>query len=137
MLETAEISHLGLSGLKRRATHGDKSNLFLKNICTAQELRPACSSRILNRKNDVPMIYIKEANLQKNILTIEVDGMLDDESIPILKKVCDHHLASGKRVALDLRGIIHITREGRSYLKKIQSEVSIDHLPDFVKIENT
>lgn len=83
------------------------------------------------------MIYIKEANLQKNILTIEVDGILDENSIPILKKVCDHHLVSGKRVALNLRGMIHITREGRRYLQEIHGEVSIDHLPDFVKIENT
>ena len=82
------------------------------------------------------MIYIKEADLQQNITTIEVDGILDGASIPILKRVCDHHLASGKRVALNLRGMIHITREGRSYLHAIQDEVSIDHLPDFVKIEN-
>jgi hypothetical protein len=88
-------------------------------------------------EEDIPMIYIKEANRQKNITTIEVDGILDNESIPILKKVCEHHLASGKKVALNLKGIIHITREGRRYLQKIQGEVFIAHLPDFVKIDNS
>jgi hypothetical protein len=83
------------------------------------------------------MIYIKEANLKKNITTIEVDGILDDESIPVLKRVCEHHLASGKSVEIELSGIIHITREGRRYLQKIQGVVSIAHLPDFVKVYDT
>ncbi len=83
------------------------------------------------------MIYIKETSPQKNITAIEVDGILDDESIPILKRVCEHHLASGKSVALNLQGIIHITREGRMYLQQIQSDILITHLPDFVKIDNS
>jgi hypothetical protein len=83
----------------------------------------------------VPMIYIRETNPQKNVTTIDVDGILDDESIPILKRVCEHHLAGGKSVALNLRGIIHITREGRKYLQKIQNQISITSLPDFVNLD--
>jgi hypothetical protein len=83
------------------------------------------------------MIYIKEANPKKSITIIEVDGILDDESIPVLKRVCEHHLESGKSVEIDLGGIIHITREGRRFLQKIQGEVSIAHLPDFVKVDHT
>jgi len=83
------------------------------------------------------MIYIKEANPKKNITIIEVDGILDDETIPVLKRVCEHHLGSGKSVEIDLGGITHITREGRRYVQKIQGEVSIAHLPDFVKVDHT
>jgi hypothetical protein len=83
------------------------------------------------------MIYIKETDLQTNTTTIEVDGILDDESIPILEKVCKHHQAHGKNVALNLRGIIHITREGRKYLQEIQDEVFISYLPDFIKINGS
>jgi len=95
------------------------------------------SKKYIYPKEDVPMIYIKEADLQKNIMTIEVDGILDDESIPLLKRVCEHHLAYGKSVALNLKGIIHITREGRMYLQTIKDEVFIAHLPDFVNIDNS
>ncbi len=83
------------------------------------------------------MIYIKEGDSQKNITTIEVDGILDDESIPILEKVCKHHQAYGKSVALNMRGIIHVSREGRRYLQEIQDEVIITHLPDFIKMDNS
>ncbi len=83
------------------------------------------------------MIYIKEADQKKNVTTIEVDGILDNESIPILKGVCEHHLAYGKSVALNLKGIIHITREGRIFLQTIKDDVFIIHLPDFVNIDNS
>ncbi len=95
------------------------------------------SKKYIYPKEAVPMIYIKEADQQKYITTIEVDGILDDESIPLLKRVCEHHLAGGKSVALNLKGIIHITREGRMYLQKIKDEVFIVHLPDFVNIDNS
>lgn len=85
------------------------------------------------QKNDALMIYIKETTQKNNVTTIEVDGILDDESIPVLKKICEQRLAAGKSVEIDLSGIKHITREGRKYLQKIQAEVSIIHLPEFVK----
>ena len=81
------------------------------------------------------MIYIKETNQKNDITTIEVDGILDQEAIPVLKTVCEHHLANGQNIEIDLRGITHITREGRKYLQKIQDKVTITHLPDFVKVD--
>jgi hypothetical protein len=124
---------------KKSEAQSDNSSLFnKKTYIRHRNCDKLLKARlIINRKNDVPMIFIKETNLKENISTIEVDGMLDDESIPVLKRVCEHHLASGKSVEIDLGGIIHITREGRRYLQKIQGEVSIAHLPDFVKVDNT
>ena len=81
------------------------------------------------------MIYIKETSQKNNITTIEVDGVLDQEAIPVLKKVCEHHLANGKNIEIDLRGISLITREGRKYLQKIRDKVTISHLPDFVQVD--
>jgi hypothetical protein len=118
------------------ACHRQRGNLVKQKKSAAQELRLVPPKDHL-QKEDVPMIYIKEADLHKNITTIEVDGILDDASIPVLKKVCDHHLACGKSVALNLKGIIHITREGRIYLQAIKDDVFIAHLPDFVSIDHS
>lgn len=95
------------------------------------------SAIIFTGKNDVLMIYIKEVDAQKNFATIEVDGILDDEAIPILEKVCKHHQAYGKSVTLNMRGIIHVSREGRRYLQDIRDDVFITHLPDFIKLDHS
>lgn len=109
---------------------------LIKKIHPARELRKVVQvTKYRTGKNDVPMVYIKETNQKNNITTIEVDGILDQEAIPVLKKVCEHHLAGGKNIEIDLSGITLITREGRKYLQKIQDKVTITHLPDFVKVD--
>jgi len=63
------------------------------------------------------MIYIKETFPQENDVEISPEGILDSESIQILRDVCDGHLQWGKKILLNLQGLIHISREGRDFLR--------------------
>ncbi len=70
------------------------------------------------------MIFVKEAT-NKNNIDIRVDGILDDESIPILEKICQVHSQAEKRVMLHIEGLFHISREGRDFLKKISGKITV------------
>jgi len=87
------------------------------------------------KKEYVSMIHIKESFLDEDSIIIEVDGVLDLGSIPVLKGVCERHLDEERKVLLDLEGVVHITREGRGFLYGLQQKVSIANLPEFVKLE--
>jgi hypothetical protein len=51
-----------------------------------------------------------------------VDGILDHESIPILKNIFTHHLP--KKVSLDLKGLLPIRREGRIFLREFEDKIT-------------
>lgn len=70
----------------------------------------------------MPMIYIKEICPNDRLVTIQVDGILDSNSISILKSACERHSNGEEEIELDLRKLLHISREGRDFLKKIQEE---------------
>jgi hypothetical protein len=76
------------------------------------------------------LIYIKEIPNNDLLVTICADGVLDGESLPILKNVCLRHLEKKKRVLLRLEGLIHISREGRDFLHKIQREGAVFEPPN-------
>ncbi len=80
------------------------------------------------------MIYIKETFSRDDSVIIQVDGILDGESINVLREVCHRHLGSKKHVYLNLQGLIHILREGREFLREMQGEIQI-HPPDLVCLE--
>lgn len=80
------------------------------------------------------MIHIKENFLDEDTISIEVDGVLDQGTIPILKGVCERHLDEERKVVLNLEGVVHITREGRGFLHGIEHRVSIANLPEFVRL---
>ena len=69
------------------------------------------------------MIYIKETLSDNNLVKISVDGFLDNESIPVLKAVCERYLNEEKRVQVHLGGLIHASREGRNFLKEMEKKV--------------
>lgn len=81
------------------------------------------------------MIYIKELVDQSDSVTIRVDGILNRQSIPILKNVCQDHLNTGKEVILQLDGLMHISREGRDFLQDIKNKVIMLELPEFLRLE--
>ena len=82
------------------------------------------------------MIRIKENMLDKDTIAIEVDGVLDQMAIPVLKTVCDRNLFAERRVLLNLEGVLHITREGRGFLRGIEGKVQMANLPEFMKLEH-
>jgi hypothetical protein len=68
------------------------------------------------------LIYIKEICSENHLITIRVDGMLDSNSMPTLQSACECHLREDKIVELDLRNLLHISREGRIFLKEMESK---------------
>jgi hypothetical protein len=81
------------------------------------------------------MIHIKEHFQTGDSVTLEVDGVLDQGAIPILRDLCDRHLRGEKTVLLDLEGVLHITREGRGFLHEMEKRIGIVNLPEFVRLE--
>jgi len=81
------------------------------------------------------MIYIKELFTNCDIVEIRVDGILDYQSIPILKNVSEVHLNSGKKVSLNLGGLNYVSREGMEFLQEIKKKVIIENIPQFLKLE--
>ena len=81
------------------------------------------------------MIHIKENLLDSNTIAIDVDGVLDQGAIPVLRSVCDRHLVDERKILLNLEGLVHITREGIGFLHGIHERVSITNLPEFIKLE--
>ena len=81
------------------------------------------------------MIHIRENRLDKDTITIEVDGVLDQGAIPVLREVCDRHLVGDRKILLNLEGLVHITREGIGFLHVMHEKVSITNLPEFIKLD--
>lgn len=70
------------------------------------------------------LIRVKEIFADNHSVTIQVDGILDHESLPILKDICTHHFRQKKSILLDLCGVTRISRESRAYLRKIRPQIS-------------
>ena len=80
------------------------------------------------------MIHINEKDSGSDSVLLGVDGVLDQRSVPVLEEVCHRHLKEEKEIVLDLEGLLHITREGRKFLREMEDRVGIVNLPEFVKI---
>jgi hypothetical protein len=68
------------------------------------------------------MVYVKETFPDDQSVVIWIDGILDGESIPILKNVCEAHGKSKRRVLLNLEGLVHISREGKDFLEEVRGK---------------
>ena len=82
------------------------------------------------------MIHVKENYLDKHTITLEVDGVLDQGAVPVLKSVCEKHLSEKRSVLLNLEGVVSVTREGRSFLNGMREKVRIDNLPEFMNFQH-
>jgi|YNPNPStandDraft_1061719.scaffolds.fasta_scaffold06495_5 hypothetical protein len=80
-------------------------------------------------------IHIRETFEDDVSVVVRIDGILDADSIPIVEEVCHRHLGRGRRVLLEVEGLLHISREGREFLRQIQDEVVIENAPQFVRLE--
>jgi hypothetical protein len=80
------------------------------------------------------MIYIKEKLINEHTIGIWLDGILDLDSIPIIKDVCAHHLGNHRSIMMYLGGLLHITREGKDFLQEIQEKVSVVDPPQYMKL---
>lgn len=80
-------------------------------------------------------IHVREVFEDDVSVVIRIDGILDAESIPIVEEVCHRHLGLGRRVLLGVEGLLHISRDGREFLRQIQDQVIIENAPQFVRLE--
>jgi hypothetical protein len=78
------------------------------------------------------MLRIDENILEQDVVAIKVDGVLDQDAILILKNVCDRYLKEKKNVFLNLEGLVHISREGRNFIRDLQPNVNIENIPKFM-----
>jgi hypothetical protein len=80
------------------------------------------------------MIHIKEHPVDRNTVSLDIGGVLDQGAIPVLEEVCGRHLDNGRDVVLNLEAVVHITREGRAFVQAIRGKVGIANLPEFMKL---
>ena len=71
------------------------------------------------------MVYIEEIQPNNSSVVIKVSGILDMDSIQDLRGVLTHHLKSKKNISVDLTNILHISREGKAFLKKFSERIII------------
>ncbi len=81
------------------------------------------------------MIHVKENLLDKNTVNIDVSGVLDQTTVPVLKEVCDRHNDKAQLILVNLEGVIHVTREGRRFLQGLNRRINIINLPEFIEME--
>ena len=69
------------------------------------------------------MIFIEETFPDRQSVTIIIDGVLNGEGIPVLNDLCERYVKEEKRVCVHLRRLMHISRDGRQYLRDIRDKV--------------
>jgi hypothetical protein len=79
-------------------------------------------------------IRIRETFPDPDSVLISADGSLDEETISILRGVCERHWQDGREVRLDLDGLIRISREGMEFLNQIQGRIKLVNLPEFIRL---
>lgn len=80
------------------------------------------------------MIHVKEHRLDHHTVAIDVAGVLDQSAVPVVKEVCDRYPENEMVTLLNLEGVTHVTREGRRFLKTVDSKVNIVNLPEFIRM---
>jgi hypothetical protein len=83
------------------------------------------------------MIHVKEKSMGKDSIALEVSGVLDEQAVPVLEDLCRERLGQGKGILVDLKAVVHITREGREFIRGIQRKVTLSHLPEFMRHESS
>jgi hypothetical protein len=87
-------------------------------------------------KADV-MSHIEEMFLDTVTVLIRIDGRLEKDALPTLESVCNRHLDKGKKIRLDLQGLMHISAEAKDYLRRIWGQVAFADVPEFLNLEMT
>jgi len=87
---------------------------------------------ILGNVRGTTMIHIKEKTLNDQWVEISLDGILDEEAVPVVEEVCRNYLSWNKQVQLNLGGLLHVSRDGRDLLFSLNELVSIVNPPEFV-----
>jgi hypothetical protein len=71
------------------------------------------------------MIYVKARLIDEDTIGIWADEILDFDSVPVLKDVCNYHLKQDKKIMMYLGGLLHVTREWKDFLQENQEKVGV------------
>jgi anti-anti-sigma regulatory factor len=80
------------------------------------------------------MLKISQPETSGGTSTLRVEGTLSGAWVPELRASCDAILAEGRRVVLDLNGVVYVDRSGTELLETLRadSRVTLDRVSAFV-----
>jgi hypothetical protein len=81
------------------------------------------------------MIFIKEKFLSGNTVNISIEGIVNKDSLKSLKDVCYVHLNKKRKVILNFKDLLQVSREGRDFLREINDRLTIEHIPEYLKLD--
>ena len=80
------------------------------------------------------MIYLTQTYIENSAVIINVQGNLDNETLPALQDVYRENLESGRTIKMNFEKTSTINRRGRAFLREIQGESQFIGLPAYVKM---
>ena len=81
------------------------------------------------------MIFIKETFSEDGGVSVQIEGWLDDDSIPALRDMCADHLRHKREIRLNLEKVDRIDEESLAYLRSIQRQVRLEGLNPYLRLE--
>lgn len=81
------------------------------------------------------MIYFKETFTEDDDVFIRIEGELNNAAMPILRDMCTGHLGKKRNISLNLEDVNRIDNQGLAYLRSIQSQVRLEGLSQYLKLE--
>lgn len=80
------------------------------------------------------MIRIEEKITDKDTILLWIEGRLDRESFPAFRQMCEKYFQDGKKVQLNLSGLIYIGQVGLEYFRAIRDRVQFLGLNAYLKM---
>ena len=81
------------------------------------------------------MIYVSQSYPDKGSVIIKVEGSINDETLPVFQDVYNKHVSADKRIAIDLKRIVGVGKQAKTFLKSIHSTVRFIDMPEYLKME--
>ena len=81
------------------------------------------------------MIYFKETFTEDGDVFIRIEGELNNAAIPALRDLCAGHLGKKRKLSINLEDVNRIDNESLAYLRSIRSQVRLDGLSQYLKLE--
>ena len=81
------------------------------------------------------MIYFKETFAESGDVLIRIEGELNNAAMPVLRDLCAGHLGKKRKLRINLEDVNRIDNESLAYLKSIRSQVRLEGLSQYLKLE--
>jgi ABC-type transporter Mla MlaB component len=81
------------------------------------------------------MIYFKETFTEDGDVFIRIEGEVNNAAMPVLRDLCAGHLGKKRNLSINLENVSRIDSEGLVYLRSIRSQVRLDGLSQYLKLE--